>query len=334
MGSNPTPGTTYLPRVSPHSEHPVNVTAPDRAADRRRLLAVLVLTFVTMLAELAGGLWTGSLALLADAGHMLTDVAALALAVTALWFTRRPPTLRHTYGFHRVEILAALLNGLALWAMVAWIAFEAVHRMRAPSDLHAGPMMAIAGVGLAVNAVALAILHRGGEGSREEGGGSGGGRSLNLHGALLHVLGDLLGSVGVLAAGAVVLTTGWRAADPVASLLIGALILVSSWRLVRDAVHILLEGAPRDLDVESLLEHLRGQAGVEGVHDLHVWTLTSGYPALSAHVVCAHGEEREMLLARVNRLLREEFGILHTTIQLEGESPRADPMTHPIETIE
>jgi cobalt-zinc-cadmium efflux system protein len=301
-------------------------STPDRATDRRRLAAVLALTFLTMLAELAGGLWTGSLALLADAGHMLTDVAALALAAGALWVARRPATLRHTYGLHRVEILAALVNGIALWGIVGWIAIEAVGRLGAPTPVLAGPMMGIAGVGLVVNGAALLILHRGHDpGVR---------RSLNLHGALLHVAGDLLGSVGVLAAGLVVWTTGWSAADPIASLLVCLLILAASWRLVRDAVHILLEGAPAGLDVEALLARIGAERGVAGVHDLHVWTLTSGYPALSAHVVCDHGEEREMVMARVNRLLRQEFAITHTTIQIEAESPPAEPMAHPLETIE
>jgi cobalt-zinc-cadmium efflux system protein len=281
-----------------------------------------------MVAELLGSLWTGSLALLADAGHMLTDVAAIALAIGALWVARRPPTVQHTYGFHRVEILAALVNGLALWAIVAWIAVEAIDRLRSPTEVLAGPMMAIAAGGLAVNAVAFWILHRRHEETLQ--------RSLNLHGAILHVLGDLLGSAGALAAGAVIWTTGWEAADPIASLLIGALIVAASWRLVRDAVHILLEGSPRGMDVPTLIDRVLAVRGVSGIHDLHVWTLTSGYPALSAHVVCGHAEEREMLLARVNRLLREEFGILHTTIQLERLSPpgHTEPMTYTIETVE
>jgi cobalt-zinc-cadmium efflux system protein len=281
-----------------------------------------------MLAELAGGLWTGSLALLADSGHMLTDVASIALAVGALWVARRPPTVQHTYGFHRVEILAALVNGLALWAVVVWLAVEAVGRLRAPTEVLAGPMMVIAVGGLLVNVVAFALLHHRHDETVQ--------RSLNLHGALLHVLGDLLGSAGAVAAGAVIWATGWQAADPIASLIIGALILVASWRLVRDAVRILLEGAPRDLDVPVLIDRLLGLRGVAGVHDLHVWTLTSGYPALSAHVVCSHGEQREMLLARVNRMLREEFAITHTTIQLERESPpgHTEPMTFPVETVE
>lgn len=324
------PASSTFAAVARHHDHrhlgPVG--APDRATDRRRLGAVLVLTLVYMLAELVGGLWTRSLALLADAGHMLTDVASLSLALGALWFVRRPPTTRHTYGFHRVEILAALINGVVLWAIVLWIGVEAIDRLRSPAPILAGPMMAIAAGGLLVNGAAFWILHGRHDPAVE--------RSLNLHGALLHVVGDLLGSAGALAAGAAAAFLGWRFADPVASLVIGALILISSWRLVRDAVHVLLEGAPADLDVGAMIDRVRSVEGVAGIHDLHVWTLTSGYAALSAHVVCGHAEEREMLLARVNRVLREEFGIIHTTIQLEPESPpgHTDPMTYPVTTVE
>jgi len=299
---------------------------PGREEDRRRLLVVLGLTGAYMVGEFVGGLWTGSLALLADAGHMLTDVASLALALGALWMARRPPTTRHTFAFARVEILAALVNGLFLWAVVGWVAWEAVGRMREPEPVMGGPMMAIAAGGLVVNGISLWILHGSGEGER----------SLNLHGALLHVVGDLLGSIGALVAGGAILIGGWTVADPVASLVIGALILVSSWRLVREAVHILMEGAPRDLDVDALLEAMGEVDGVAGVHDLHVWTITSGYPALSVHVVCEHGEERDLLLARVNRIVRDRFGIDHTTIQVESEAPPAhgEPMAHPLDTVE
>lgn len=297
-----------------------------REAERRRLRAVLGLTSVYMVAEAVGGWWTGSLALLADAGHMLTDVGSLGLALGASWMARRPATTRHTYAYGRVEILAALLNGIALWGIVVWIVVEAVGRLRSPTPVEAGPMMAIAAGGLAVNVAAFAILHRG----------AAQGHSLNLRAATLHVLGDLLGSVGALAAGGIVLLTGWTGADPAASLLISALIVASSWRVVRDAIHILLEGAPRGLDVESVLRRIGELDGVAGVHDLHVWTITSGYPALSAHVVCEHAVQRDILLARVNRLLRDEFGIDHTTIQLEGGVPPGHerPMARPLETVD
>lgn len=309
-----------------HPRHGRSGLSPDRANERSRLKLVLVLTATYMVAEVVGGVWTGSLALLADAGHMLVDVAAVGLALAAMWIARQPPTVRHTYAFARAEILAALINGLALWVVVAWIGIEAIQRFRTPTPVAAGTMMLIAVGGLVVNGVAFGILH--GVGDRE--------RSLNLHGALLHVVGDLLGSVGVVLAGLIIWLTGWMRADPLVSLVIGGLILFSSWRLVREAVHILLEGVPRDLDVEALLSSLRSLDGVNGVHDLHVWTITSGYPALSAHVVCAHGVDREMVLAQLNRMLRERFDISHTTIQLEPESPpdHAEPMTHPVPTLE
>lgn len=300
----------------------------DRRSDRRRLTVVLGLTFGYMVVEVVGGLLTGSLALLADAGHMMTDVASIGLALGALSMVRRPATTRHTFAYARVEILAALGNGLALWAVVVWIFVEAIGRLGSPEPVDAGSMMGVAVGGLAVNAVAFWILHRPGRETTA--------RSLNLHGALLHVLGDLLGSVGALVAGGVILVTGWTSADPIASLVIAALILASSWRLVRDAVHILLEGTPRDLDMDALIEALVAVEGVSGVHDLHVWTITSGYPSLSAHVVCDHETEREMLLARVNRVLRDAFGITHSTIQIESDvPPRHDaPMAYPVARLE
>lgn len=269
---------------------------------------------------------TGSLALLADAGHMLTDVAALGLALGALWMSARPPTISHTYAYGRVEILIALVNGILMCGIVAWIAIEAVQRLGRAVPVDAGPMLAVASGGLVVNAIAYVILDRSGAAER----------SLNLRGAGLHVLGDLLGSVGAMTAAIVIRFTGWTRADPLASLAIGILILVSSWRVVRDAVHVLLEGAPTGIDVGDLIEALRRVEGVAGVHDLHVWTITSGYPALSAHVVCDHGQPRDMLLARLNRLLRERFAITHTTIQLEPEIPpdHARPMARPIQTLE
>jgi cobalt-zinc-cadmium efflux system protein len=308
--------------------HPNPSPRVDRATDRRRLGIVLGLTCAYMVAEVAGGLWTGSLALLADAGHMLTDTGSLLLALGALWMSGLPPTTRHTWALARVEILAALVNGLFLWVVVVWLVWEAIERFGDPTAVLAGPMMGVAAGGLAVNGVALFVLrarHHEPEG-----------RSLNLHGAWLHVAGDLLGSLGALVAGAVIWATGWTEADLVATLAIGALIVVSSWRLVREAVNVLLEGAPSDLDVNALIRGVLDVDGVEGVHDLHVWTITSGYSALSMHVTCAHGEPREMLLARVNRILRERFGIEHTTIQIEPRiPPESDiPMTRPVQRIE
>ena len=298
----------------------------DRTHDRRRLGIVLGLTCAYMVAEVVGGLWTGSLALLADAGHMLTDAASLLLALGALWMAGRPATTRHTWALARVEILAALVNGLFLWVVVVWLVWEAVERFGDPGEVLAGPMMGIAAGGLIVNGFALAVLRHDRPAER----------SLNVHGARLHVAGDLLGSLGALAAGVVIWLTGWVAADLVATLAIGALIVISSWRLVHEAVHVLMEGAPSHLDVEDLIRRLSGMEGVAGIHDLHVWTITSGYPALAVHVLCADGESPEMLLARINRVLRERYGIEHTTIQIERAIPpeRDEPMTRPLQRIE
>ncbi len=210
--------------------------------------------------------------------------------------------------------------------MVVWLVWEAIERFGDPSEVLAGPMMGIAAGGLIVNGIALVVLRHDHSGER----------SLNLHGAWLHVAGDLLGSLGALAAGAVIWLTGWVAADLIVTLAIGALILVSSWRLVHEAVHVLMEGAPTHLDVEDLIRSLNAIEGVAGIHDLHVWTITSGYPALAVHVTCADGASREMLLARVNRVLRERFDIEHTTIQIERAIPPEldEPMTLPVQRIE
>jgi cobalt-zinc-cadmium efflux system protein len=305
--------------------HPRSGSAVHRTDDRRRLGIVLALTCAYMMAEIVGGLWTGSLALLADAGHMLTDAASLLLALGALWMAGRPATTRHTWALARVEILAALINGLFLWLVVVWLVWEAIERFGDPNEILAGPMMGIAAGGLLVNGAALAVLgHRHGEGS------------LNLHGARVHVAGDLLGSLGALAAGATIWLTGWIVADLVATVAIGVLIVVSSWRLVHEAVHVLMEGAPSHLDMDDLIRRLTAVEGVAGIHDLHVWTITSGYAALAVHVTCADGASREMLLAQVNRMLRERFGIEHTTIQIERAIPPEldEPMTRPVQRIE
>jgi cobalt-zinc-cadmium efflux system protein len=316
-------------RAHPHDDaHPHTYSGPgiDRTNDRRRLVVVFGLTCLYMVAEVVGGLWTGSLALLADAGHMLTDAASLLLALGALWMAGLPATTRHTWALARVEVLAALINGLFLWLVVVWLVWEAVERFGEPGEVLAGPMMGIAAGGLIVNGIALAVLRHDHSGER----------SLNVQGAWLHVAGDLLGSLGALAAGAVIWLTGWVAADLVATLAIGALIVISSWRLVREAVHVLMEGAPRNLDVSDLIRRLTEIEGVAGIHDLHVWTITSGYAALAVHVTCADGQSREMLLARVNRVLRERYGIEHTTIQIERAIPpdRDEPMTRPVQRIE
>lgn len=282
--------------------------APGRERDRKRLGIALGLAATYMVAEAVGGWLTGSLALLADAGHMLSDTAALALALFALRFAQRPPTAEHTYGFHRVEILAALANGATLLAIAVLIVVEAVQRLAQPPEVDAPVMMAIAGGGLVVNGLALAVLHGGREGS------------LNLQGAWLHVLMDTLGSLQALAAGGLILAFGWGWADPVASVLIALLVVWSAWALLRETLGVLMEATPSHIDLEQVRQSLLEDGAVEDVHDLHVWTITSGFVALSAHVVSQAGEEIPgPLLRRLRDRLRQRFDIEHATLQIEPE---------------
>jgi cobalt-zinc-cadmium efflux system protein len=275
------------------------------AGNRRRLAITLVLSLVYMLAELFGGLYTGSLALLADAGHMLSDAAALILSLFALWISQRPPTSRRTWGYHRTEILAALANGATLVAISVFVIVEAVGRFRHPEAVNAPVMMGIAGGGLVVNLISLGIL--------------GGGKSdnLNVRGAWLHVLTDALGSVQAILAGALIWAFGWGWADPVASILISLLIIYSAWDLLRETVCVLMEGAPGHIDVDEVRETLACIPGVVAVHDLHVWTITSGMESLSAHVVVADEALACTMLGRVRTVLHDRFGIHHLTIQVE-----------------
>ena len=279
------------------------------AKNSRRLAVVLVLVLLYMVAEVVGGLLSNSLALLADAGHMLSDAGALALSLFAIWIARRPATSTHTYGFYRTEILAALANGAALVAISVYVFVEAFRRIGDPPEIEGKLMMVIAAGGLAVNLVGLWML----SGGRAE--------SLNVRGAWLHVLTDALGSVGTLAAGALILGFGWWWADPVASIAIGLLVLYSSWALLRETVAVLMEGAPGDIDVDEVRNALHSVPGVTSAHDLHVWTITSGMVALSAHVI-APDEAREggVLLDRIRHMLHDRFGIDHATIQLERDS--------------
>jgi cobalt-zinc-cadmium efflux system protein len=281
------------------------------AASRSRsaLLATLLLTAGFMIVELVAGLWTGSLALIADAGHMFTDAGALALALFASWIAARPPTPAKTYGYYRAEILAALVNAVVLLVVAGGIFYEAWQRIRAPSEVLAGPMAAVAAAGLGVNAVCAWLLHRG---ARE---------SLNVRAAYLEVLSDALSSLAVLGAAGVVLTTGLTVADPLASALIALLIVPRTWRLLRQAVNVLLEGTPAHLELGEIEAAMIRVPGVRRVHDLHVWTLTSGREAMSAHVVVADVRESERLLEALHAVLHARFGIDHTTIQLETEPP-------------
>jgi cobalt-zinc-cadmium efflux system protein len=286
-----------------HTHGPTPGRSP--AAESRTLRWVLAITAGFMLAEVIGGLISGSLALLADAGHRLTDGAALALSLAALRWARRPATPGRTYGWVRMEILAALVNGATLLVIVAWVVWEAVGRLRNPASVVDAPIMVgVAVVGLLVNAVGLRLLHGHHHGS------------LNARGAYLHVLGDLLGSVGAVGAGLVVMFTGWQAADPLASIIIAFLILVSAARLVREATDILLEAVPAHVDAEDLLAELREIEGLDDVHDLHIWTLTSGFVALTGHGILDDPALHSEILDAI-RAACASRGITHVTFQLE-----------------
>lgn len=280
--------------------------ALDRRANRRRVRAALALAAVYMAAEVVGGWWTGSLALLADAGHMLSDVAALSVTLVAIRIAERPADARRTFGHTRAEILAALGQGAGLVLVALLVVLEAVERLGAPRAVEAGGMLVIATGGLLVNLAALAILE------------AGRGHSLNVRGAWLHVLSDALGSVGAIAAGLAIALAGWTWADPAASLLIAGLIVLSAWHLIREAVDVLMETAPAHLDVEEIRRALAAEPGVADVHDLHVWTIGSGEVSLSAHVVATEPAERApAVLRRLHGVLARRFGIEHATVQIE-----------------
>lgn len=285
------------------------------AKNRRSLWIVFGLTSAYLLVEVAGGLVTGSLALLADAAHMLTDVGGLGLALFAAWMSGKPATQRRTYGYYRVEILAALTNAVVLFLMAFFILFEAYRRFREPPEVASLPMMGVAAVGLVVNSVGIWLLRRSA------------GASLNMRGAYLEVVSDLLGSVGVLLAGAVMLATGWWYADPLFGVAIGLFILPRTWGLMSQAVNVLLEGTPAHINPAEVENAIRGIDGVGSVHDLHVWTITTGIDALSVHVVLAEGTPSpvaETLVERLAAALRDAFGIGHTTIQVERTSRAAE----------
>lgn len=272
----------------------------------RRLAWVLVLTAAYMLAEAVGGWATGSLALLADAGHMLADVAALSLALVAALFGARPATPNKTFGYYRLEILAAFVNGVALAAVSLFILYDAYWRWLAPPEISRGvAMTAVAAGGLLVNVACAWLLH----GEHEQ--------DLNVHGAWLHVLGDALGSVGAIAAGLLIALYGLYAADPFFSALIAVLIILSSWGLIREATNVLLEGTPAHINLAAVERSILETEGVEDVHDLHVWTITSGREALSAHVRHARPVSQPELLRALRIKLHEQFGVDHLTIQME-----------------
>lgn len=287
-------------------------------ASRNRLLIVLALVVGYLAVEVVGSLLTNSLALLADAGHMLTDAVGVGLALLAIHFSVRPATASKSFGYYRLEILAAVANAVLLFGVAAYILYEAYQRFAQPLDVLSVPMLAIAGVGLGVNLVSMGLLSTGAK------------TSLNMRGAYLEVLGDLLGSVAVLVAGAVILVTGWTAADPIASVVIALLILPRTWHLLREAVDVLLQATPKGIDLDEVRAHLLRGEGIVDAHDLHAWTLTSGMHVVSAHVVIAPTADPAEVLDEVCRCLSDDFDMEHSTIQLETtDRRRLEEAAHP-----
>ena len=276
------------------------------ARSRGALVATLALTTGFLVVEAVAAVVTRSLALLADAGHMLADAGSLALALFAVWIAHRPATAEKTYGYYRVEILAALVNAVALLGVAGWILLEAWQRLFHPEAIAGTPMLVVAVVGLLVNLLCAWLLH------------AGAGDSLNVRAAYLEVLSDALTSAGVIVAAAIVVLTGWTLVDPITSVVIAVMIVVRTWSLLKQAVNVLLEGTPAHLELAEIEEAMRQVPGVQRVHDLHVWTLTSGREAMSAHVVVADVRESDRLLDALHTVLHVKFGIDHTTIQLES----------------
>jgi len=270
-----------------------------------RLRLVLLLTGGYMAVEVVGGILTGSLALIADAGHMLTDVAGVSMALLAIRFAARPANEGKSYGYYRLEILAAIANGILLFGVAAYVLYEAYRRFLEPPEVLGLPMLAVATVGLLVNIVSARLLFAGQK------------ASLNLRGAFYEVVGDLLGSVAVIVAGIGIALTGWNLIDPIASVVIGLFILPRTWTLIRDALDVLLEATPKGVDMSQVRRHIVDTPGVADAHDLHAWTITSGMNVLSAHVVLDDGAQAEEVLDRLCRCLSGDFDIEHSTFQLE-----------------
>ncbi|MBV8659927.1 MAG: cation transporter [Burkholderiales bacterium] len=283
-------------------------TPADHHASRRRLLVALVLTAGYAVVEACGGIWAGSLALLADAGHMVTDAAALGLALFAQLISIRPASAQHSYGYARAEILGALINSLLMLAMVGWIVFEAIGRLMHPLAVNGLGVTGIAVIGLGINMLSAWLL-------------AGDSHNMNSRAALLHVLGDMLGSVAAVVAGILVWLTHWSPLDTFAAILIALLILRSTWLLVLQSSHMLMEGVPTHLDLSAVGTALASQAGVESVHDLHVWHLGSREIALSAHLVITDASHWPRLLATVQSMLSKQFGIDHVTLQPAWNTP-------------
>jgi len=283
------------------------------AGIQRRFIFSIGLTFLIFIAEVLGGLWTGSLALLSDSAHVIMDILALGMSYFALRLSARPPDDRHSFGYHRLEVLAALANGLTLVLIAIGIWWESYLRWQSPEPVKSLEMLVIAIAGLVVNLVVVFVL--GGETHQHEEGPAH--RDLNLRGALLHVIGDAVSSVGVILAAIIIAATGWNWVDPLVSVLIGGIIAVSAYRLLRSSLHILIEGVPEGLSTQKIGAAMALVSGVQDVHDLHVWNICSGHVSLSAHIVINNGENQASLMANLKNHLDSDFGIEHTTIQFE-----------------
>ncbi|WP_276352229.1 cation diffusion facilitator family transporter [Cohnella caldifontis] len=281
-----------------------------RAGNQKGLAVALSVTAGIMVLEFVGGWLTGSLALLSDSGHMLSDAGALLLSLVAMWFAARPASPNKTYGFYRFEILAALFNGVALFGIAGFIVWEAVRRFDDPPEVTSGPMIGIACIGLLANLVSAWALMRQGDVKQ----------NVNLRSAYLHILGDALGSVGAVAAGIVMIAFGWYVADPIISVLVALLILKSAWSVIQHTVHILMEGTPAAIDHDEVKAALLAIEGVQDVHDLHIWTITSGFDSLSCHLLIEDHGDSQAVLQHAIRLVEERFKIVHTTIQVETPS--------------
>ena len=293
-----------------------NINQPTKLDNRaysstqRNLLIVLSITAFIMIAEITGGLIANSLALLSDAGHMLTDILALGLSVVAMRFAQKPPTSSKTYGFYRLEILAAFFNGLLLLFISLYIFYEAYQRLLQPKEIKGLVMLVVAAIGLLANGVGILVLRKSAH------------KNLNVKSALFHIVGDTISSVGVIGGGLLILYTGWYLVDSVISIFIGMLILRGAYSLVKESVDIFLEATPKDIDIEELLDNVRKIEGVKEIHHLHLWTITSGIYAISAHVVIDDllTSTSATILKEIERLLQGKYSIEHTTIQFECES--------------
>jgi cobalt-zinc-cadmium efflux system protein len=292
-----------------HDHSHAGPSSADRAGAARALRLALALTATFTVAEVVGGLLTGSLALLADAGHMLSDSFSLAVALFAIWIAARPPTPQRSFGYQRAEVLAALFNGVALVVVGALVVWGAIGRLSDPPEVLGGPMLAVALGGVAVNLIALRLL-------------SGEGGGMNVRAAALHVAADLAGSIGAVIAAAIVVTTGWEAADPLIAGLIGLLIAASAVPIIRNASRVLLEQAPAGVEAAELGRAMAAVPGIAEVHDLHVWAITSGFNALAAHVLVREGEDCHERRRAVERMLHDRFGIDHTTLQVDHVEQR------------